>query len=124
MEYDIVLGVWVFTHDVSAQDFAVWLGKNKQTAEDLAYYVTCLDVAYSMIDDVLRSARVSKPCPTSVYRQIVCEVTNEVLKRRNSSVGQDQGTQYTQGGSPIRGPRDPLAQVRPILNRYAGFGIA
>lgn len=91
-------------------------------AEQLAAYIATsddvervLDVAVSLVDDALEDA--FRPVPESIYDQLVLEVGRNVYDRENQPAGNAQFA-TTEGPTPVRAPRDPLATVRPILSRY------
>lgn len=71
--------------------------------------------AVAMIDDVLTEAW--RPVPETVRDRLVKEVGHELYRRRDSPTGASQYADFSTG-QPVRGPRDPLTQVWPIIRRY------
>jgi hypothetical protein len=125
MEYDVVLGVWVFDESLTFADLASYMGLEVGSdGYDSVQLDRSLNSSYSLIEDVLRNCYVTRPMPQALFEQAVLEVAHEIHKRKNSPTGQDQFVQYNGGGAPTRGPRDPLTQVYPLLQRYAGLGVA
>lgn len=76
-----------------------------------------LTVAGQLIADETATTRAT--VPPELLARCVLEVAAEMYRRRDSSTGQSQYASFAEGGTqPVRGSRDPLTQVRPILRRF------
>lgn len=62
-------------------------------------------------------SRVFRPVPEEVRDRLVLEVGHAYYKRSDSPTGSSQGVDFSTGQA-VLGPRDPLAQVWPIIRRY------
>lgn len=77
----------------------------------------CFDRASARLADVTASAH--REIPEVVYDGWILEVGHEFWTRKNSSPsGASQYANLTDGVGPVRGPRDPLAQIRTELASY------
>lgn len=76
----------------------------------------CWDTAVEYIDLALASA--FRPVPENTLNRLYLEVGHELFKRRDAPSGASQFAVFEGGTLPVRGPRDPLAQVRPIIGMF------
>lgn len=74
-------------------------------------------LAEAVTDVDLALERTFRPVPESKIDRLVLEVGHAYYKRNDSPTGSSQGVDFS-SGQPVAGPRDPLAQVWPILRRY------
>lgn len=72
--------------------------------------------AKSMVD--LAVADAFRPVPTDVLNLLYLEVGSSLYDRRNAPNTNSQFLGYEGTPVAVRQPRDPLATVRPIINRY------
>ncbi len=84
--------------------------------EESGVITDCWDSAVELIDLAVDTAW--RPIPESILNRLYLEVGNALYDRRNAPSGQSQFATFEGGALPVRGPRDPLAQVRPILALY------
>jgi len=97
------------------EDLKTYIG-SEDINED-AYIEGCWDSAVVLIDAELALA--FRPCPDAIKSRMYLEVGNELYNRRNAVSGSSQFAVFEGGATqPVRGARDPLAQIRPLLARY------
>lgn len=73
------------------------------------------DTAVSLVDAELQDA--FKAIEAAVLDEVRLEVAQEVYKRTDAPAGASQFATL-EGGQQVRGPRDPLNRVYPILGKY------
>lgn len=81
-----------------------------------SFIETCYNTAVVLVDDALETAW--REVPETVLSMLYLEVGSELFKRKDAPSGTSMYAQFDGGSVPLRGPRDPLSQVRPIINRY------
>lgn len=74
------------------------------------------NTAVSLVDLALLNA--FRAVPEDVLNELYLEVGHELYNRKNAPSGNSQFAVFEGGSLPVRGPRDPLAQVRPIIGMY------
>ena len=102
---------------VTPDQLRVYLGAGTETTgDDLARWLT---LAGESLSTALAGA-FAQPSE-AVMDELTLEVASEFARRRDSPNGAGQFATI-EGQYPVRGPRDPLQQVRPILANYVtGF---
>lgn len=82
----------------------------------------CLEVAIAVLEDYLEDA--IRPVPPAVVDDCVVRVGRAVFD--STARGGGGAAQQTQVGTGdfVRGPRDPLTPVYPMLARYVLVGLA
>lgn len=76
----------------------------------------CFDDAVTLLGTATSSA--FRPIPAGVMDRMILEVGHELYNRKNTPSGSSMFTGYDGGAVPVRAPRDPLSQVRPIIAMY------
>jgi len=99
---------------IDANDLREFIGSTED--DDVAFIERCYNEAVALINLALASA--FRPVPEVIEERLVLEVGNELYKRKNASGANSQFAAYDGGATPVRSPRDPLAQVRPIIGMY------
>ena len=87
-----------------------------EDVNDDAYIVDCWNEAVLMID--LATIKAFRPIPPAIKDRLYLEVGNELFNRKNAPSGGSQFAVFDGGTQPVRGPRDPMSQVRPIIRQY------
>lgn len=80
------------------------------------YIQSCWTVASILTTKAFATA--TGPVPQEVLDRVALEVGAELYKRKDAPSGTSQFATFDGGSVPVRGPRDPLSQVRPIINAY------
>ena len=91
------------------------------------YIEECFDVAVLMVNQAFSKA--FRPVvivddvptvvvPPKVLERCYLEVGNELFNRKNAPSGGTQFAVFDGGTQPVRGPRDPMRQIRPIIRQY------
>lgn len=88
----------------------------KEGTDDDTFIEGCFNHAVELL--TLATADTFRPVPQGIMDRMVLEVGNELYNRKNAPSGQSQFATYEGGSLPVRGPRDPLSQVRPILAMF------
>ena len=107
---------------VSVDDLASFIGVNLNGTETEADHRAeesriSSALASAEIEIELALERAFRPVPTEVRDRLVLEVGHAYYRRSDSPTGSSQGVDFGTG-QPVPGPRDPLAQVWPIVRRY------
>lgn len=74
-----------------------------------------LVVAEALVSDTFSQAW--REVPEEVIRQVTLEVGKALYKRRDETSGNGQSVEFGTGAA-VQGPKDPFAQVWPIVRRY------
>ena len=97
-----------------------WLSlKSYIGSEDVnedTYIQECWNEAVLMIDLALIKA--FRPVPVAIKDRMYKEVGSELYNRKNAPSGGSQFATFDGGTQPVRGPRDPMSQVRPMIRQY------
>lgn len=85
---------------------------------DDAYLQDCWNQATELVTRYVGTSVV----PVPIIDRAVLEVGHELFNRRNAPSGSSQFAVFDGGTQPVRGPRDPMAMVYPMLGRWVvGF---
>lgn len=84
--------------------------------DDNEFVKTCFDTASVLLLDATR--RTFRPVPQDVMDMMILEVGHELYNRKSQPSSSSMFVSYDGGSVPVRGPRDPLSMVRPILATY------
>jgi hypothetical protein len=95
---------------VTVEDFVSYANVSDDAIAESAF-----NVAEVMVDEKLVQAY--REVPELVRDRIVLEVAHTLYKRKDSPSGSSQGVDFS-SGQPVMGPRDPFAQVWPIIRSY------
>lgn len=74
-------------------------------------------LAAAIIDLDIVLAKAFRPVPPATRTRLELEVGHAYYKRQDSPSGNSQSVDFS-SGLPVAGPRDPLAQVMPIIRRF------
>lgn len=125
MVWDEVNGVWVFTHTVTPEVFASYLGVSADYEDyDGPRVERAIASSYALLDALLAGCSPLRPVPGAIYEQAALEAAQAIYKRQDTTSGTDPSVVYQGGGAPTRAPRDPLTLVYPLVRRYIGGGFA
>lgn len=92
---------------------------DSQTEED-TFVESCWDDARLLLETA--TANAFRPVPDSLMDRMTLEVGSELYNRKSAPSGGSQYQTYEGGTFPVRSPRDPLTQVRPMLAMFVvGF---
>lgn len=95
-------------------DLKRYIGKEDDDEND--FIESCWNDARTLLETA--TARAFRPVPTGIMDRMTLEVGNELYNRKNAPSGGSQFATFDGGTLPVRGPRDPLSQVRPIIAMY------
>ena len=87
-----------------------------ETSDNDEFIQSCWVLASILITKAFAAATV--PVPQEVLDRCALEVGAELYRRKDAPSGTSQFATFEGGSVPVRGPRDPLSQVRPIINAY------
>ena len=87
-----------------------------EDADEDSYIQSCYDEAVVLVDDALTNA--FRLVPEVIRNRWYLEVGNHLYNRKNSLSGTSQFATFEGGATPVRSPRDPLAEIRPMIRRY------
>lgn len=87
---------------------------NSPTADDV-FLQSCLDQAEELVTGYVGA---TPSVPNLILDRATLEVAAEMYHRKNMVSGSSQFTSFDGGPTPVRGPRDPLTMVYPMLNRW------
>lgn len=99
---------------VDWNDLKGYIGAESDTENE--YIASCFTVASLLVNGAIGAA--FRPVPQELVDRMVLEVGHELYNRKNAPSGGSQFATYDGGTLPVRGPRDPLSQIRPILASY------
>lgn len=97
------------------KDFLGTTGDDEDT-----FVESCWDNARLLLETA--TARAFRPVPDGLLDRMTLEVGAELYNRKSAPSGGSNYQTYEGGTFPVRAPRDPLTQVRPLLAIYVtGF---
>ena len=95
-------------------DLKQYIGVNDDSEDQRVQMI--FNSATALVDSALSGA--FRAVPEDVKSLMYLEVGSTLWDRRNSPNTSSQYAIFEGGALPVKGPRDPLATVRPVIARY------